>query len=93
MGCDAPPPFCRLAPSPPVQARGRLWPSPVEGSLHNSISVLSQDQIDDLSPFAPPRWIPAYAGMTLVVQSTRRGREDIPYRSDPGIPCECGVRW
>ena len=56
-------------PSPPVPARGRLWPSPIEGPLHNSISVLSQDQIDDLSPFAPPRWMdvpsaeaPAYAG-------------------------------
>ncbi len=44
---------------------------PSVGSLHNSMSVLSQDQIDDASPFAPPtRWIPAYAGMTVVVQST-----------------------
>ena len=64
-----------VSPSPPVQTRGRLWPSPIEGPLHNSISVLSQYQIDDLSPFAPPRWMdvpsaeaPAYAGMTLVVQ-------------------------
>ena len=44
--------------------------TPPSGSLHNSMSVLSQDQIDDASPFAPPRWIPAYAGMTVVVQST-----------------------
>ena len=29
-------------------------PSPLMGALHNSISVLSQDQIDDLSPFATP---------------------------------------
>ena len=54
-------------------------PSPLMGALHNSISVLSQDQIDDLSPFATPLWIPAYAGMTLagmtvVVQSTHQGR-------------------
>ena len=58
-----------------------LSPSPFEGALHNSISVLSQDQIDDLSPFAPPRWIPAYAGMTLVVQSTHRGRGDVNRRA------------
>ena len=25
-------------------------PSPIKGSLHNSISVLSQDQIDDVVP-------------------------------------------
>ena len=55
----------------------------MKGSLHNSISVLSQDQIDDVSPFATPRWLdvpsaeaPAYAGMTLVMQSTDEGRGD-----------------
>ena len=56
-------------------------PSPLMGALRNSMSVLSQDQIDDLSPFATPLWMdvpsaeaPAYAGMTLVVQSTLDGR-------------------
>ena len=51
------------------------------------MSLLSQGQIDDASPFATPLWMdvpsaeaPAYAGMTLcvgmtlVVQSTHRGR-------------------
>ena len=44
------------------------------------MSLLSQGQIDDASPFATPFWMdvpsaeaPAYAGMTLVVQSTLRG--------------------
>ena len=50
------------------------------------MSVLSQYQIDDLSPFAPPRWIPAYAGMTVVVQSTHRGRGE-----DSGGGIGCGV--
>ena len=36
------------------------------GPLHNSVSVLSQDQMDDVSPIAPPLWFPAYAGMTVV---------------------------
>ena len=39
-------------------------PSPLMGPLHNSVSVLSQDQMDDVSPIAPPLWFPAYAGMT-----------------------------
>ena len=64
------------SPSSPDQVRGRLSPSPTWGSGDGSISVLSQDQIDHASPFAPPRWIPAYAGMTVVVQSTHRGRGD-----------------
>ena len=47
------------------------------------MSVLLQDQIDHASPFAPPRWMdvpsaeaPAYAVMTVVVQSTHQGRGD-----------------
>ena len=72
--------------------------------MHNSISVLSQDQIDDLSPFAPPRWIPAYAGMTLVVQRSQQGRGDatpppcIPLSrryADPVVisPCQEEGQW
>ena len=49
-------------------------PSPSMGPLHNSMSLLSQGQIDDAPPFAAPLWIPAYAGMTLVVQSALDGR-------------------
>ena len=63
----------------PTDAEHTLWQhlyitSPLMGSLHNSILVLSQDQIDDVCPFASPLWIPAYAGMTVVVQSTLDGR-------------------
>ena len=36
------------------------------GPLQNSVSVLSEDKTDDVSPFAPPLWFPAYAGMTRV---------------------------
>ncbi len=39
-------------------------PSPLMGPLHNSVSVLSQDQMDDVSPISPPLWFPAYAEMT-----------------------------
>ena len=39
-------------------------PSPLMGPLHKSVSVLSQDQMNDVSPIAPPLWFPAYAGMT-----------------------------
>ncbi len=46
------------------------------GSLHNSTSVLSKDQIDDVSPFAPPRWIPAFAGMTVGVHTSEWERDD-----------------
>ena len=35
------------------------------------MSVLSQDQIDDLSPFAPPAGFPACAVMTLVCARLR----------------------
>ena len=42
------------------------------GPLHNSMSVLSQDQIDHASPFAPPAGFPPTREWTVVVQSTPR---------------------
>ena len=39
-------------------------------------------------PVCPTPWIPAYAGMTVVVQSTHRGRGDgASTLPSPGIPC------
>lgn len=49
------------------------WTSRV-GHLHHSISECREINMDGASPFARALWIPAYAGMTVVVQTTRRGR-------------------
>ena len=40
-----------------------VGPPPLPSWDHNSMSLLSQGQIDDAPPFVA---IPAYAGMTLV---------------------------
>ena len=47
-------------------------PSPSMGPLHNSMSVLSQDQIDHASPFAPPPGFPP-TRMTVLCKAPSMG--------------------